>query len=120
MDDPTHGPRRDTAREALLAIALAFGVWETADIPDTGVPAAIFAALFFACSVWLWRRRSRIAALVLGIQFVVEATQAHTWKNASALEKNAALVLGIAGIVAALAFLVRSLGAVRFARRPAS
>jgi hypothetical protein len=96
-------------RNAVIAIALAFGAWETSDIPDTGVIAAVFAILFFACSVRLCRRNSRIAAVVLALQFTVEATQAHTWKDASPTVKDAALALGTAGILAATAFLARSL-----------
>jgi hypothetical protein len=104
-----------TSRNALIAIALAFGVWEATDIPNTGAPAAVFAVLFFACSIWLWRRSSRIAALVLGLQFTVEATQAHTWKDASTFAKDFAMVLGTAGILVAAAFLVRSLRPLRTA-----
>ncbi len=100
-----------TIRNALVSIALAFGAWETSDIPDTGAIAAVFAILFFACSVWLWRRSSRIAAVVLALQFTVEATQAHTWKDASPAAKDAALALGTAGVLAATAFLARSLHA---------
>ena len=102
-----------TIRNALLAVALSFGVWETIDIPDTGAIAAIFALLFFACSLWLWRRNSRIAALVLALQFTIEATQAHTWKDASPTAKYAAMVLGAAGFAAALALLAHSLRALR-------
>jgi hypothetical protein len=98
-------------RNTLLAIALAFGIWESIDIPDTGAVAAVFAVLFFACSMWLWRRSSRFAAAVLALQFTIEATQAHTWKDASPAAKDAALALGTAGILAATAFLGRSLQA---------
>jgi hypothetical protein len=98
-----------TIRNALIAIALSFGIWETIDIPDTGAIAAVFAVLFFACSMWLWRRNSRIAAIALALQFTIEATQAHTWKDASSTAKAAAMVLGTAGIAAVLAFLARSL-----------
>ena len=98
-----------TIRNALLAIALAFGVMETIDIPDTGAPAAVFAALFVVCSMWLWRRNGRIAVIILALQFTVEATQAHTWKNASATTKDLSMALGTAGILAAATFLTRSL-----------
>jgi hypothetical protein len=100
-----------TIRNALIAIALSFGIWETTDIPDTGAIAAIFAVLFLACSLWLWRRNSRIAVVVLALQFTVEATQAHTWKDASSTARDAALALGTTGILAAAAFLARSLHA---------
>jgi hypothetical protein len=102
-----------TIRNTLIASALAFGAWETSDIPDTGTIAAVFAILFFACSVCLWRRNSRIAAVVLALQFTIEATQAHTWKDASSTAKDAALSLGTTGILAAAAFLARSLHAHR-------
>jgi hypothetical protein len=98
-----------TIRNALLGIALAFGVMETIDIPDTGAPAAVFAALFFACTVSLWRRRGRLAPIVLALLFTVEATQAHTWKHASSTTKDLAMVLGVAGILAAATFLAQSL-----------
>ena len=98
-----------TMRNALLAIALAFAVMETIDIPDTGAPAAVFATLFFACSIWLWRRNSRIAAIILALQFTVEATQAHTWKHASATTKDLSMALGTAGILVAATFLIRAL-----------
>jgi hypothetical protein len=103
-------------RNASIAIALTFGVWEATDIPDTGAIAAVFAVLFFACSSWLWRRNSRVAAIVLALQFAVEATQAHTWRDASAGAKDAAMVLGTAGAFAAAVFLARS---VPRAARPA-
>lgn len=96
-------------RNTLIAVALAFGVWETSDVPDTGAIAAIFAILFFACCIWLWRRSSRIAAVVLALQFAVEATQAHTWKDASPTARETGLALGTAGFIAATAFLARSL-----------
>ncbi len=100
-----------TIRKTLIAVALSFGIWEAIDIPETGAIAAVFAILFFACSLWLWRRSSRVAAVVLALQFTVEATQAHTWKDASPATKEAALALGTGGILAAAAFLARSLHA---------
>ncbi len=96
-----------TIRKTLIAVALSFGIWETIDIPETGA----IAAVFFVCSLWLWRRSSRVAAVVLALQFTVEATQAHTWKDASPATKEAALALGTGGILAAAAFLARSLHA---------
>lgn len=98
-----------TLRNATLAVAVVFGVWEATDIPDTGLIAAVFAVVFFACVVWLRRSGNRIAAIVLLLQFAVEATQAHTWQDASASAKDAAMVLGTAGIVAAAGFLACSL-----------
>ena len=65
--------------------------------------------MFFACSIWLWRRSNRIAAILLALQFTVEATQAHTWKDASPAAKDTAMVLGTAGLAAAVTFLARTL-----------
>jgi hypothetical protein len=97
------------ARLALLAVALGFGVWEAVDTLDTGAPAAIFSVLFLGAALWLHRRSSRIAAIVIALLCSVEASQAHTWKDAGPAAKDTAMVLGSAGILAAVAFLVRSL-----------
>jgi hypothetical protein len=96
-------------RIALVAIALAFGVWEATDIPHTGIPAAVFSVLFLVSAVWLYRRSSRWAALLIALLCSVEASQAHTWKDVGELTKVAAEVLGTAGIVVAIAFLVLSI-----------
>jgi len=93
------------ARNLLLAVALAFGITETVDIPHTGIPAAVFAVVFFACAVWLWRRGSVVAVAVLVLQFLVEVTQAHTWKVALPLQIFA-MTLGTVGLAAAAATLV--------------
>lgn len=96
-------------RLALAAVAVAFGIWETSDIPDTKAPAAVFAVLFLACAVFVWRRGSRVAALVTALLCTVEATQAHTWKDAGQTAKVAAEVLGTSGIVLAALFVVHPL-----------
>jgi hypothetical protein len=101
-------------RNALLAIALAFGIWEATDIPDTGAPAIVFCIAFLACAAWLWRRRTSIGApIVIALLCTVEASQAHTWKDASAAAKVAAEVLGTAGIAAAALVLVQRLRTAR-------
>jgi hypothetical protein len=92
------------ARNALLGIALAFGVWETSDVPHTGAPAAVFAVLFLTAAVWLWRRRSFAAAVLIAVLCSLEASQAHTWNGVGPIAKLVAEVLGTAGIVAAAAF----------------
>lgn len=93
------------ARNLLLAVALTFGIIETADIPHTGVPAAVFAVLFFACAAWLWRRGSIVAIAILVLQFLVEVTQAHTWNVPLPLE-IVAMTLGTIGLAAAVATLL--------------
>lgn len=86
----------------LIAVAIAFGITETIDIPHTGIPAAVFAVLFFACAAWFWRRRSMVATAALTLLFLVEVTQAHTWKGASVEVKVWAMVAGTIGLLAAL------------------
>jgi hypothetical protein len=100
-------------RNAVLAVALAFGVMETTDIPHTGAPAAVFAALYLGCSLWLWRRGGRVVAVVIAALCAVEASQAHTWKGVSSALKGVAMTLGTAGILAAAAYLVVQSAAAR-------
>jgi hypothetical protein len=96
-------------RTAVIAIGLVFGIWEAVDTADTGAPAAVFAVLFLTSVALLARRGSRLAALVVGLLCVVEATQAHTWKDAGRVAKVCAEVLGSAGIAAVAAHLVHPL-----------
>jgi hypothetical protein len=90
-----------SARHALLAVALVFGAWELTDIPDAKGFAAAFAVLFLVCAAWLWRRDSAIPVALITAMCTVEATQAHTWKDASPLAKDLAMVVGSAGVAAA-------------------
>jgi len=92
-------------RNALLATALAFGILETTDIPDTGAPAIVFAVLFYGCALWLWRRNSRGAAALVGVLLAFESTQAQTWKDASHGVRWFAMCIGSVGIALAGAFL---------------
>jgi hypothetical protein len=96
-------------RIALVAIALTFGVWEATDIPHTGIPAVVFSILFLVSAICLYRLSSRWPAVLIALLCSVEASQAHTWKDAGTFEKDFAMVLGSAGIVVALAFLVLSI-----------
>lgn len=106
-------------RNALLAIAVAFGIWETTDIFDTGAPAAVFAVLFIAAAIWFWRRRSIPATILIAALCLVEASQAHTWKGAGQAAKMAAEILGTAGIVAAAGVVFARLHPSRLVRRNA-
>lgn len=106
-----------TIRHALIAIALSFGVFETLDILDTGVPALVVAILFYLCAARLLRRSSPVPVVFVGALCILEATQAHTWKHASTATKDFAVVVGTAGIVAAAAFLLRFLRPLRASRR---
>ena len=40
-------------RNELLPVGLALDIWETVDVVDTGIPAAVFAVMFFVCTAWL-------------------------------------------------------------------
>jgi hypothetical protein len=94
------------ARNLLLAVTFVLAVTETVDIVDTGIAAAVFAALVFACGAWVWRRGSMIAATILGLQFLVEVTQAHTWKDTSMALKVFVMVVGTIGLAALAAVVV--------------
>jgi hypothetical protein len=89
------------AHKLLLAVTLAFGLAETIDIPHTGIPAAVFALLFFACAAWLWRRRSLVATGIVAVLFLFEVTQAHTWKGVSMPLIVYTMVAGTIGLIAA-------------------
>jgi ABC-type proline/glycine betaine transport system permease subunit len=94
------------AQRLLLAATLALGIMETIDIPHTGIPAAVFAVLFFVCAAWLSRRRSMIATTIVTLLFLVEVTQAHTWKDASMAVKVYAMVVGTVGLFAAIGIFI--------------
>lgn len=94
-------------RNALIGTALAFGILETTNISDTGAVAIVFAVVFYVCALWLWRRNSRVAAGLIGLQLALEATQAQTWKDASSGVKWFSMVLGSVGIALVGAFLGR-------------
>jgi hypothetical protein len=102
-----------TARHALVAVALLFGSWELTDIPDAKGFAAVFAVLFLTCALWLGRRNKAIPVALIAAMCTVEATQAHTWKDASPLAKDAAMVVGSAGIAAAIWWIASCLHRVR-------
>jgi hypothetical protein len=93
-------------RKALLAIGIAFGILETVDIPQTGVPALVVAVLFFGLTAWIWRRDSRLAATAVGVLLALEATQAQTWKDASGVVKAIAIVGGSVGLAVVGAFVL--------------
>ena len=108
------------ARKLLLAVTLVFAVIETGDIPHTGIPAAVFAALFFAFGAWYWRRGSMVATIGLALQFLVEVTQAHTWKDVPTALKVVSMVLGTLGLAAVAGVLVDRARRWRVASRAAA
>lgn len=93
-------------RKALLAVAIVFAVFETVDIPHTGIPAAVVASLFYILAAWFWRRRSIPASILIGLLCLLEATQAHTYKGVGMPEKVVATTVGIIGVAAAVGVLV--------------
>jgi hypothetical protein len=95
------------ARIGLILLGLTFGIWEAIDIFQIDVPAvaAVFAALFLACTVWFWRRGSTRAAAALLVLFAFEAAVAPSLKHVTAVTKVAAFSLGVVGVLVALAVL---------------
>ena len=81
------------ARNLLLAVTFVLAVTETVDIVDTGIAAAVFAALFFACGAWFWRRGSMIAATILGLtdtptSFANSAPRIREWNSGATFQKT--------------------------------
>jgi hypothetical protein len=95
------------ARISLILLGLTFGIWEAVDIFWIDVPAmaAVFSALFLACTAWFWRRGSMRAAAALLVLFAFEAAAAPSLKHVMTVTKVAAFSLGIAGAFAAVAVL---------------
>jgi hypothetical protein len=94
-------------RNSVLAIGVAFGILESVDVPHTGIPALVFAVVFFALTAWIWRRESRPAAALIGVLLAFEATQAQTWKDASLAAKDVAMVGGSVGLALVGAYVLR-------------
>jgi hypothetical protein len=94
-------------RNALILAGLAFGTWEAVDIFWISTPAvaAVMAVLFFACTIWYWRRDSLWAAVALLVLFAFEGAVAPTLK-AMTVTKAADLALAIVGVVLAVTVLV--------------
>jgi hypothetical protein len=95
------------ARIALILAGLTFATWETIDIFWISFPAAaaVFAALFLGGTLWLWRRDSVRAALVLLLLFAFEAAVAPTLR-AMMVAKVADLLLALTGIALAMTVVV--------------
>ena len=91
------------ARIALILAGLAFATWEAIDIFWISFPAvaAVFAALFLVGTIWLWRRDSVRAALLLLVLFAFEAAVAPTLK-AMTVTKVADLTLSLIGVALAI------------------
>ena len=94
------------ARKVLLAVAILFAVFETIDIPHTGIPAVVVASLFYLLATWFWRRQSLAASILIGLLCLLEATQAHTYKGVSMPLKIVSTTVGIIGVAAAVGVLI--------------
>ena len=94
-------------RNALILVGLSFAIWETIDIFWISFPAAaaVMAALFFACTIWYWRRNSLRAVAALMLLFAFEGIVAPTLK-AMTITKAADLALAVTGIGLAIAVIV--------------
>lgn len=94
-------------RSALILAGLSFATWETVDIFWISVPAAaaVFAALFFCCTIWFWRRDSVRAVLALLLLFAFEGAVAPTLK-AMTVTKTADLALALTGVALAITVVV--------------
>ena len=102
--------------QSLLILAgLAVAIWETVDIFWISAPAvaAVFACLFFACTIWFWRRDSKRAAAALLILFAIEGLAAPFLKNVMLVTRVCAIAIALAltGFALAVVELMR--------RRPA-
>lgn len=96
------------SRIGLIVTGLAFGLWQTVDIFWIDVPAvaAVFAALFFACTLWLWRRNSVWAAVALLLLFGFEGVAAPGLRHVMTATKVADFTLALAGVACAVTVLV--------------
>jgi hypothetical protein len=100
-------------RSLLILVGLTFGAWETVDIfwISTPAAAAVFACLFFACTIWFWRGDSKRAVAALLILFAIEGLYAPFLKHVMLVTRVCAIALALTGITLAVLELVR--------RRPA-
>jgi hypothetical protein len=97
-----------SSRSALIVTGLAFALWEAVDIFWIDVPAmaAVFASLFFACTLWFWRRNSLPAAMALLVLFVFEGAAAPGLRHVMTVTKVADFTLALAGVASAIGVLV--------------
>jgi len=95
------------ARPALILAGLTFAVWETVDIFWISFPAAalVFAAMFFGCTIWFWRRDSVRAVAGLTLLFAFEAAVAPTLKAMTAT-KVVDLTVALTGVALAVIVIV--------------
>jgi hypothetical protein len=96
-------------RSLLILAGLAVAVWETVDIfwISTPAAAAVFAGLFFACTIWYWRHDSARAAAALLILFAIEGLAAPFLKHVMLVTKVCAIALGLTGFALAALVLMR-------------
>jgi hypothetical protein len=96
-------------RSLLIVAGLAFAVWETVDIfwIDTLAVAAVMACLFFAATIWFWRRDSKRAAVALLVLFAIEGLTAPFLADVMLVTKLCDLALALTGATLAVLVLIR-------------
>lgn len=97
-------------RSLLILAGLAFAVWETVDIfwINTPAVAAVMACLFFASTIWFWRRDGKRAAAALLILFAIEGLTAPFLADVMLVTKLCDVALALAGATLAVLVLLRS------------
>jgi hypothetical protein len=93
----------------LILAGLAFATWETVDIfwIDTPAVAAVMACLWFACTIWFWRRDSVRAAGALLVLFAFEGLTAPFLTHVMLVTRLADIALSVFGFVVAASVLVQ-------------
>jgi hypothetical protein len=93
----------------LIAAAIVAGLFEAVSVPSVGAPAAVFAAVFLAAALWIYRRPGRPPAAVLGLAFLVELAGEPFYERNTATDwavQMAFGVLSLVGLGAAIAVIV--------------
>jgi hypothetical protein len=89
-----------SAQRILVATTLAGGAFELASAPFTQPgPALLAAALFLAATLWLWRSRTIIAPLLLGLLFAVELAGEPMYQRNGAKDWILQSVIGAVSLV---------------------
>ena len=96
-------------RPLLILAGLAFAVWETVDIfwINTPAVAAVMACLFFAATIWFWRRDSRRAAVALLVLFAIEGLTAPFLTDVMLVTRVCDIALALTGAILAVLVLTR-------------
>jgi hypothetical protein len=91
------------SRYALIAIGLAWGIWNAVSAVQHSPFIGIFAVLNLACVAWFWRKDSITSALASAPIFALELYSAPTWQHTMHATRVSGVVLAAAGLVAVAA-----------------